>query len=107
MSKTMVMVNGTFESGVVTAASGVKLSVSEVVFAGLDFWAGVSGMVVISFVLSSSWRDVGIAPWGEDVSGVTLQADWLTERKNTNPRVNITRMISDTVFMIVGFLKQL
>ena len=50
--------------------------------------------------------DVGVIPWSEDVSGVTLQAAWLTERNITNPRINITRMISDTVFMIVGFLKQ-
>jgi hypothetical protein len=103
----MVMVNGPFESGVVTEASGVNFPVSEFVFAGPDFRAGVSGMAVMSFIISSFWMDVGVVPWSEDVSGVTLQAAWLTERNNTNPRINITRMISDTVFMFVGFLKQL
>jgi hypothetical protein len=58
----MVMVNGPFESGIVTAASGVNLPVSEVVFAGPDFWVGVSGMAVMSFIISSFWRDVGVAP---------------------------------------------
>ena len=101
------MVNGPFESRVVTEDSGASFSVSEALFAGSGFWAGVSGMAVMSFVLSSSWRDVGVAPWSENVSGITLQAAWHTESNNTNPRINIARMLSDTVFMIVGFLKQL
>ena len=101
------MVNGPFESEVVTEGCGVVFSVLEGVFAGPDFCMVVSGMVVKSFILSSFLRDVGVAPWSEDVSGVTLQAAWLTENNNTNPRINIVRMISDTVFMIVGFLKQL
>ena len=101
------MVNGPFESGVVTETSGVNLPVSGVVFAGPDLWFGVSGMAVLSCIKRSVWRDVGVVPWSEDVSGVTLQAARHTESSNTNPRVNITRMISDTVFMIVGFLKQL
>jgi hypothetical protein len=101
------MVNGPFDSGVVTETFGASFSVSEVVFAGSDFGAGVSGMAVFSLNRSSFWMDVEGAPWGEDVSGVMLQADWLTENNNTNPRINITRMTSDTVCMIVGFLKQL
>jgi len=101
------MVNGPFDGRVVTEVSGASFSVSEVVFAGPDFWASVTGMAVMSFAISSSWRDVGVAPWGEDVSGVMLQAAWYTESNNTNPRINIARRISDTVFMIVGFLKQL
>jgi hypothetical protein len=101
------MVNGPFESGIVTAAFGANFPVSEFVFAGPGFWAGVSGMAVMSFIISSFWRGVGVASWSENVSGITLQADWLTESNNTNPRINIARMLSDTVFMIVGFLKQL
>ena len=103
----MVMVNGPFDSGMVTEAFGASFFVSEAVFAGPVFWVGVSGMAVMAFVLFSSWRDAGVAPWGEDVSGVRLQAAWHTESDNTNPRINIARMLSDTVFMVVGFLKQL
>ena len=101
------MVNGPSESGVTKEAFGANFPVSEVVFAGPGFWAGVSGMAVMSFVMSSFWREVGVVPWSEDVSGVTLQAAWLTESNNINPRINIARMLSDPVFMTVGFSKQL
>jgi hypothetical protein len=101
----MVMVNGPFDGRVVTEVSGASFSVSEVVFAGPDFWAGVSGIAVMSFIISSFWRNVGVVPWRDDVSGVMLQAAWHTESSNTNPRIKISRMISDIVFMVVGFLR--
>lgn len=103
----MVMVSGPFDSGVVTETSGAIFSVSEIVVAGSDFWAGVSGMAVMSFIISSFWKDVGVVPWRDAVSGVMLQAAWHTESNNTNPRIDIARMISETIFMNVGFLKQL
>ena len=54
------MVSGPFDSGVVTEGSGASISISEAVFAGPNFWAGVSGMVVMFFIISSLPDDVSV-----------------------------------------------
>jgi len=70
------MVNGPFDSGVVSEASGEKFSVSEAMFAGPDFCIVVSGMVVFSFKRGSLPDDVAVVNLVKGTSEGLLLSCW-------------------------------
>ena len=72
----MVIVSGPFDSGAASEASGAIFSVSEAVFAGLDFCMVVSGTADFSFKRSSLPDDVGVVNPVKGTSEGLLLSCW-------------------------------
>ena len=97
------MVNGPFDSGVVIEAFGASFSVSEAVFAGPGFWAGVSGMVVMSFKRSSLPDDVGVVNPVKGTSEGLLLSCWHPVVKYSSTTMTVARMKKNWIFISLQY----